>query len=352
VPFIDIANDSYTTALYVGVPIVGGTLTLSGRNPHRRSLSFTVSLETDMSLLPKAPGDILTPFGNLLAIAFNGPDGHRIPGGLFVIVSSTVTDSAGILTCQVMANDVTWLLSQRLFTAPYSVASSPLSSVIEAIFAQQMPNLKLTYDLAPASGTVEVMSFRQGANPWQACQTMASAAGLVVFENAQGYIQAIAQPDPQSQPVVWKLGTNGDQPILSVTRTFSRQGSPNDFYVTGPTLGTQRPPFGQSADTAGASPTAVSGAYGDCPSFTSNSQSFASGQCSAAARRLLLASIGQTDILQLEIHPNPALEVYDVVEVVDDELGLNAHYILDTVSMPLGWEQRMRLTARQVVTGV
>lgn len=348
------------------VPVSTCDITVDRTAANRRSGQLTVELVPTVPPPPEMPTSLtspLAPFGTELFIELSldtaGTAENWVPLGLFVIASSTVTDTSVDVTVTLSVYDRSWVMAQRSFLDPYNVPAAggnfddEIVALANQVWGTSPP---LQFNITPTTATVPTASYNQGDSPWQAILDMASAAGYEVYFDTKGVLTAHPIPDPSSQPVAWVFGPNtvgangllAANPIGSgayttpagIVSTMTRDQIYNDVIVTG--TGTQNatgaasgstaPVVGEAKDTNPLSSTYVGGPVGDIPEFVQTPLATTTAAAQAMATNTLAAALSNAWTLQVSTPLHPLFEVDDVIAVYNPRIGLNGtRMVVDSI---------------------
>ena len=235
------------------------------------------------------------------------------------------------------------------------VALPSLSNAIQSLIAYQSRTMPpFSYSLYSPSVTVYApdVAWVQGTDPWQAAvNDLADAAGWELYFDRTGALVGKPVPDPTTTATTWTYADDGNGLLIeSVSRVMSAESIGNDFTVIGNTNGNYTPPLSRAADTNTNSPTNINSAFGDIPRFVSNDLCTTQSATADSAALSLALSLGQADTLTMQVLPNAAIDVDDVISVTNEALGLNnALYVVDGFTLSLGPYGSMQLNLRSVV---
>lgn len=376
------------------VPVSEAAFTIDRNSAQRRQGSITVEVVPSVPpppLMPTGPESLLAPFGNEVFVecATIPPGGNLllaewIPLGMFAIATTTTVDSTIDVIVQLDLYDRSWVISQRKLLAPYSVPATSSGNFVAEVQAlcnmvwsesSNMPPLQ--YNITPTDYVVPAGTYNQGQDPWQAALDMALSAGYELFFDVHGVLTGYPIPNPTTQPVRWvfnqnsvsatgalnppnsydyKLANTPWSTPAAVTVTMTRDGIPNDFWVsaTGPNNGggtgyNAAPVQARAADTNPNSPTYIGGGMGDVPQFVQDSLITSQAQALAEAQYDLAQALAKSFIIQVSSTPNPLFDIDDVFGVVDPRLGLNGqNVVIDTINFSVRYDTLTTLQGRVI----
>src|SRR5690606_17272424 len=145
-------------------------------------------------------------------------------------------------------------------------------------------------------------------------QELATATGAEVYCDADGQFVIAELPDMLEAPIAWQVDAGQGGALISADWGFSRAGQSNVVVASGENTEEGIPPVSATvADDDPGSPTYYLGAFGRVPTFYSSATLISSGQCIAAATKILRASIKPNATADITALPNPLLEPGDVI---------------------------------------
>ena len=345
-----------------GLSVSDGQVVLSRGAAQRRTFTLSLTLD-DPSLIPSDNSSAMAPFGSEVQLFAGWIDPstkapYIIPStgmvelvsqGIFAYTTGTPTDTGSDLTFPMSGYDRSWSLSQRKFKSAFNVtAGTAPETAIQDILAAQYPSSP-ALSCPPTGFALPAMSFTQGSDPWQACLTIAAAAGLELFYNAVGVPTALPTPNPGSAPTAWTYADDGsgNAPWSTCARSLTRENIFNDFIVSG--TGSQITPCSaEASDTNPLSPTYTGGGFGDVPSFPTSSSITDSSVALAAAQNALTQSLGSVEVFTLTASPAPMFDVDDVVGLVATRLLTNCKTVVDGLIYSVRHDTKTQLTLRRI----
>lgn len=161
---------------------------------------------------------------------------------------------------------------------------------------------------------------------WQARWYVADDGVLVA---APAYPDVTAATTPVLRLVSGRAGT-----VITRTRRGDRTTLYNAVVATGKAIeGGEAAPYGIAEITDPTSPIRVQGPYGRRPRFYASELLTTSVQCTEAAVTLLTAASSVSRMEPVEISPDPAIQLGDVVEIVTGGHAFKGR--VSTLSLPL-----------------
>ena len=334
-----------------------GTVTVDATRAVRRSLSMSLA-DSDGTLMPSLPGDLLAPFSGNLVKVWRGvtyPDGtyDEAPCGVFTITNVDITRGADGILLDVQGEDLAWLVSQRLYTKIFAISSGTnIATAIGAVLDDRYPSLP--QNLATTQWTTPTCrpGFDGQTDPWAFCQQLANAAGQELFMDANGVATTSNIPNISGTNVVATFAEGSAGVMLDLKRSMSVERMPNGVRVSAEGTEYGVPWVSVAWDDDPQSPTYRDPAGNDSPSdvvqeFSTplvRGSATDTDQTDGMASALLQTVIGQP--LELSMVPNPALDVRDLIQVTSTRLGINTTAMVDSISLPLSAGGTMSVNAR------
>lgn len=367
---VNVLSNGAVVPGFSGIPISDGTLTVDRKNAQRRTITLTIA--TSDAVIPLSVTDPLTPFSNEISVSVGWVDmstgmpyvnpatgqPELISLGVFPMTTVVVTDTGQDITIAVDGADRSWVVGQRKFLVPYTVAPGTAPEVaIQAILTLVYPELP-PLNMVPTGLAVPGANFNQGDDPWASCLTLADDCGCELFMDINGVPAGYPIPDPATQPVQWKYRVDGtgDAKPTTMKKTYTRNGVSNDFTVSA--TGSANTPGGSGAaapfqsqvtDSDPSHVTYVGGPFGDIPTFVQSSTITTSGGGTAAAQGLLTTSLGLMESYETTGVPVPMFDIDDVMELVNARIGVNCKAVTDAFTLSLRHDGNIQLTQRRVV---
>lgn len=331
-----------------GLPVAGGTITITEGQAIRTALSVTIA-DPDGQWTPQADG-ALSPYGSELHVQL----GIRA-GALAELVS------IGWCPITVASTDERWQ------AYPTMVISRGQSTDVSATDrAQIIAAARFMSRTQPVNTSVfaEIASLLQGVVPWQAPTGLADGtvpAGITYTDDRLGAVNTLAAVldqavvfnpagtatlaprhdldaegnDNTSNPAplgaaVWTIPVHGGS-VVTFARELNADATYNGVIVRG-TAFNGSALVGQSVITTG--PLAWDGPFGQVPYFvTSATLGTQAGVDAAAVAELARLVAQRSQIIVISCVSNPALEVGDVVTVPAPKGRLNGRVV--SIQWPL-----------------
>lgn len=378
------------------VPVSTVEVTVTRNAQTRRTASITAEVLPTIPvtpLMPVSPSAVLAPFGNEIYVRTGIAPGGKVdtvvwtPLGLFVIATSTASDSTVDTTYTLDLYDRSWVIAQRLFKTPYNVPAvtgnfvTEIKHLLKSVWGSYPP---LRFKIANTTAKVPRSVFNAGSNPWTAAQQLANSVGYELFFNATGAVVGYPTPTPAVGTAIWNftdtvdavtgnVGGTGSATLYgdaystptTCVVTMTRDQIYNDVVITGagpytaPNAGTTAttagfgtaPVVGEAKTTTPKSAMSVNGPVGDVPEFVSSNFITASTQAVVAAENYLKASLSDAWQVSISCPPNPVFDIDDVVTVTRPRLGLTkTRLVIDSITHHLSYATLTVVTGRVVST--
>lgn len=289
------------------------------------------------------------------------PDGTEELKPLIVgaIEASVVNDSTAGLRIEVSGFDRSQQVRDNAWLGAYVVrpGQSPVTA-IRAIVTDRRPGTRFT-GLSPdeVAFTTPRLLYEEQADPWAAAETVASGAGLEVLWEPLGECLIRRVPDPMIEPVVWVYEEGPDATFTALATSSAAERPPNGVIAVGESTYGITPARAVAWDTNPSSPTysgydPATGAFADVPyrrkvkALPPNPSIGMKAQAQAAADAELRKTLGLSRSIDIELVPNPAHELGDVVQIIRARSRVDQAFVLERMPMPLGATQTTRVTTR------
>jgi hypothetical protein len=301
----------------------------------RVARACTVTLLGDLPLLPSDP---LSPVGSTLRLFRGARDWtgtvYEEPLGWYAFDETTVRRiSHGI---EVAGYGFSQLVSDARWEQPYHITSGTnLATAIALAVESRLapvnwlePNLESTARTAPDI----VWGEERDNDPWEDVSNLADAAGMDVYFARDGRFTLMAVPDPLGAEPTWTLQAGVSPLYLDGERTLT--GRPYNVVVVRGEADDDSVPVEQTVeDDDPASPSYI-GNYRR-PYFMTSAYITTDEQAYNAGVAQLRRTQGLSEQVTLAMVPHPALDIWQVIEAYDEDLGVDARYLIDKVTLPL-----------------
>jgi hypothetical protein len=331
----------------------------------RRTLTATLHsapIGDPTSIVPVSPGDLIHPVSGHEIRAFAGleyPDGsiEWCPKGIFRISKPAPQDVGGQITIPLIGNDRSITITQAGWQDSWSPApGTTIDQVIKQGIAHVFPtgnyhnHANLAASTVPISGGVVFGAQLDSSNdPWKDFQGLAASIGQELFFDANGIVTSRQVPTPDIYARDWPnnhgnpeflylegaqcliLGGQGGQ---GLTHTIDETGAFSRVIVIGNNPGSPVVQ-GTANDTNVNSSTYYLGPFGIVTKIVSSPAVTTVGQAQSMAQGILNQFGLALDEVSFVAITNPALEAGDIIEVLDDRLGVANLYAVSATTMPM-----------------
>jgi len=347
--------------------ITNGSVKVDQTNAVRRSCSevvVTIDPRVDSGLVPASNFGVLFPSGAELVLqkGIVYSDGSRefSQQGVFLIETPNVSrgvGGSGTVQIDIAGSDRSVTVSRAEFTAPYSTdGTSSADQQIRRIINMQVPALT-AFNFQHSRVVPPIATYAVGDDPWAACQALAAAASMELYFDRFGFCVLQPVPDPQSAPIAASYKADLSSIITQNTRGLTNVGVPNViigiaqgsgvavplqamWFDSDPSSRTYYGPAGPPAKPQGTYPTTTV-----TLTFSSITvQSDLQNAVNAAGR----AQKGRFETCDTFIRDDPSRDVWDVVWLEDDTLGMAAPFVIDCLTVQLGYSAPMEIVGRRV----
>lgn len=335
---------------YVGTDDDGGLVFFSGQvsatlnSRVTRNLQLTVPFD----LYPEQPTDLLAPFGNELRV-FRGlllGDGSKkytwpVFRGRIRDVEQSSSSGQVTVTCADRAADVV----DAQFVNPQN---SQTANTIYTEFIRLVRDVVVDAEF----GVSDSFNTRVKALTWEldraaAIDEMATSGGGLWYALADGkFVMRVVPWTQKKDPVLTMTDAQGGT-IVGWTRSRSRESIYNVVTVSGERLSGDAPVYATAQDSVPTSPTYVNGSFG-IRSMLKRLQTAATiGGAQGAAYTLLANAIAPVETWQINVVPDAALELGDVLTI--DIGGTQRTQVVSGLTMPLDLRGDMMVSTRSLV---
>jgi hypothetical protein len=341
-----------TAVLHPDLPLIGGQVTIDRTAGVRRSVGTSFA-DADGSLTPILLGDNNNdPFPAELLV-WRGLDfgGGLAPEifqlGVFGIAQSDVVRGIGNVL-SVTGYDRSKATSQNGLIDPYVIQpGTAYTTAATTLVDNQLP-FAVTHYVDTSANTVTGVPivYPESDDPWGRVIDLSSSVGCETYFRPDGAHQIQDWPDPMADAVAWEL-VHGENCIYdAVQQSKSNDPGYNGVLVIGENSGNETLiPRALAVDNDPNSPTYWSGNYGRRRLLVNDSTITSNAQATVVANATLRKVLGQTHQITVNMIPNPAMDVSEVVRIqYKDELDVQM--LLEQLTIPLDVNTLASATAR------
>ena len=348
-----------TAALTSVLYPVEGSVSVDASRAVRRTATLKF-VDYDGTITPTSSTSALSPGNGELRIyrgvEYSNGVQELIPLGIFVITDTQVEASDTEISISVTCDD----RSRRCIDASWGdVITITSGTLLTDSIATLLTNVRVlpgnptridpaTYAV-PSTHQVKVGGTNE--SPWEGIQRIAEGIGYEVWFDVDGtLLGAIHPPIPSLIDALTTYEAGSESVLLGTTRSLSINGVYNT--VTLRTEGSAIPPdaaTGLAAQGTGAVTSAdvltSTANVGERLLEISTSVLGTAIACQQVALLLVNKYVGFR--IELEIVPDPRIDARDIIRVIDERISLDAVIVVDTVDIPLGSGDSMKITGRQ-----
>jgi hypothetical protein len=324
--------------VYPALNITKGTITADLSSSTRRTAEMVVPDPTSQ-YVPKNSSSVLMPLGHTFQVfagyVFNDGTKEHVPLGYFEITSTEIDyDPQNGTVITIRGSDLTWRMARDkfLFTRTFT-AGTGYTQAIQTLLILTLPTG--TYSIAPSSvALASDVSWDPGTSNLTAIQQLCGSIGMELFIDVNGVAVVQPVPNPTQQPTVWNIG--GDPQLFTMKRTLDAQDTYNTVLVVGDNQTLANPVYGYAQDINPNSPTYIKGPMGRAVYFLETTAVGSTADAQNLANTTLTIELGLTEELSVDIRPNYALDLADVVSISEDHTGTNSAYQVESFSLTFG----------------
>lgn len=278
------------------------------------------------SLLPRRPGDLLTPFGTRVEVELGLEllDGSvsTVPYGTYEISSSKTRTEAGQRVVDVGLIDVSERVERYRFETPLTVASgTDLGTMINTVVTNRTGQNPGVSPVGAVLGAPRIFGLDPGTGPWsEILDVLASFSRVAWYDRVGQILVSNVVPDPATAyPLDQLTSLSADYdtrpPNVIVARGEDQEGTP--------------PVQAVAVDSDPSSPTYAGTGPGTSP-YGRVTEYFASpllktvSQAQAAANTILAQNVGAGATYTLVRPYDPTITANDVVSLDGSSLAVDA----------------------------
>lgn len=329
--------------------VTGGSVRVDRSADVRRTCELTV-VGVPRDLVPssrrRSPLDI---YGNELVVSqgvrYGDGSVEMVPLGVFVIVDSRVVDTADGVAVTVRGEDRAGRIDRAKFLSPWATADgTTIADAITALASDRLPGIEVSMQLSAGGVTVPTHVVEEQASPWaDGLAALAEAAGGEVFIDRVGRLVARDVPDLSGLPATWQMAEGEGCTVTALERGFSTTaGGVNAVVVVGESVQTI-PVRGVALDLDPESPTYYYGPFGPRPVWEQTPLATTNEQAQLIAEARGRDLFGCTEQVRVSCVPNPAIDEGDLVHVRRLRSDFDDVLVVDSYTLPLGYDGVMEL---------
>ena len=318
--------------------------TLASRVARRLSLSLPEQL------FPTGVTDVFAPFGNEIRVFLGVTLGDGSTGYTWQVfrgkIEQIAKNSSG--QCQILCGDRAEDVLDVAFSSPEN--SQPGNTVVsefQRLVSAAIPDATF--------GASDTFLKRMEALTWEfdrasALDEIARSVGAVWYPLANGDFVLRRIPWTVAGPPVLTLTDQPGGTVNAWSRERSREQIFNVVTVTGERLNGDAPVFAMASDTNPASPTFVGGNFGIKSIVERLQTPSTQGGAQSTAEALLRNYVAPVEEWSLEVVPDAALELGDILRILVD--GQDSIQVVTGFTLPLDLSGNMTVSTRSLVVGL
>lgn len=340
-------------SVLASLDIVDGNITVERERANRRTGSVTM-VDRFGTLTPKVAGDLLSPYGNEIALyrgidynpALPGTDVELLPVGVFGFSETSIRDAPDGVTISCPLVDRSARIAAARYEDWYKVLRDvEISAAIAALLTDRWPSVTT---VLPVTDFVTVRTFfapDDQSDPWRDAQELARMAGETLAFDVYGNAAFDVEGDAQS----YRTYQNGpDAVLLELERVMSAEGTYNVIVATGEGTDVAAPVRAVVSDDDPNSPTYVGGNFGRRVGYLRSPLIKTASQANRAGLAELNLRKGGAVSVTWEQLADPALDVGEVITILRDESRTAVQIQVDSLTLPLSAAGTMSLSGRVV----
>lgn len=341
-------NYATYAALSAAVPTYAGTQTVLDR----------IQTETDDGLVPSTGLDLLTPYGNELALyrgieyRLAGGDTVQefVPLGVFVITDVAINADESGIAISLDGSDRALRISRARWTEPYQIASGTnVGTALLALLQDRYPDIQTRFSATTDTVAQMTLGLDTDNDPWSDAVEIAESFGLRLYFDADGVCVLEPEPDYSVSATVETYSENDEAMLLSASRSLSAEGVYNAVVVTAEGSDMETPFRAIAIDDNPASPTYVYGPFGLVPFFVSVPTINTQAAANKLASSRLNSIRGTNENISWSQIVDPSLDASDIVAINNAKAKIARAMVLDRLSIPLRYDEAMTATGRTIV---
>lgn len=270
-----------------------------------------------------------------------------MPLGVFRTTTYSNVKSSGTYRTRVAGVDRSQAVADAklLDNFPIQKDSEP-STVIQALLTTSYPYIEFgSWYVSDKKFPELTVLAGADSNPWYTVMDMARSIGCRVYFDGLGRVVLKQITEDLNNPVE-TYEDDGRSVVIEISKEQDLAAIFNGVVAVGESTGIGLPVQVVVWDDNPESPTYYQGKYGSKPAWYTSSFITTEAQASDAAIAMLKELTGAPETLSWSQVVNPALEVGDVVKIVNSSTGTDATVVLDSLVIPLNPGNSMKAAAR------
>ena len=343
---------SSSGALLKTLDVTSGDIAVDGTASIRRSLAIKLT-DPSGTLVPRTAKDLLDPrTGNELRVfrgivlgtkyatmeaAVPSQNIEWVPLITARLTNPNITENASGLEISITGYDRARAVQRVQWVDRYFV---PYNTTVPAAIRALLLNRVSTLSIITAASAQLIYGKWFGldgqSDPWKDAMSLAELAGWKLRVDPMGVVYAGPIPDPNLQIADWSYVEGTDCMVTDYSRDLSEDQTYSGVIITAESIAAGTSFQGVAWDTDINSPTYYLGPFGKIPFRKTITGIGTQIDADAAAAAELIKVKGLSEKVSITAVPNPALDADDVIRVTRSRLGIDAYYVVESITQPIG----------------
>lgn len=273
-----------------------------------------------------------------------------VPLGVFQITDVQIDDTDSGVSLSLEGFDRSYKVARNKWQKPKTVLTGDVGTRLASLLIDRYDDVQVGFSTIGRDTAKIVLGQDQSSDPWADMVDIADSAGLDLYFDVDGVAQLAPYPTADANSVLETYTLDEDGLMLDLKRRITNEQTFNGVIVIVDNSKLDTPIRAEAWDEDTDSPTYRYGAYGEVPFFYETPNIMTSKDAQETAQRILARKQGLQEEISWNQIPNPALDVNDVVQVLDTTAGVRRILIIDAMTIPLAIDAPMAVRARTVRT--
>jgi len=261
--------------------------------------------------------------------------------GVFGLFQFNTSVQGEQVTVQANGTDRSDRLRNNPFKTPWQTpASQDYFTALINIFNDRAKGFTPEYNVGSSAFlTPGAINFDEDSDPFAAGMKLMEAVGCELYFGRYGEVCAFPIPDPLliAPTMVLHTGDANGVTISPITKNGSNKDVVNGVICRGEAPWLLFPISGEIWDDDPLSPTFRSGSFGEKPKKIGDALASTNAQCLATATAEFNKVKGVAEEIDFQSIKDPRVDIGDVVDILNVNLGVTGRYVLDKYTYPLGF---------------
>ena len=266
-----------------------------------------------------------------------GTEYEWIQMGTFGIHTTTFSRTTNAVTATCSTADRSGRVRDNPWREPFQIAAG-LDYFVAAknVIDNRAKGFTPVYNFGSSALTTPTINNSESDDPWGVVVKLAEAVGCEVFFDRQGAVSMFPVPDPLLVAPALIIGPYSGVQLSPVSREISNREVFNGVICRAEAPWLLFPVSDEIWDEDPLSPSYRLGSFGEKPKVIGDALATTQAQCLTTATAEFRKIAGVMEAISFSTIKDPRLEAGDVIEQIDDYLGVVGRYVLDTYTYPLG----------------